>query len=173
MRKPVDKYRHEHQPKQRQIVCLAKQLKALALRQEGMAYDDIAKEVGYNSYQACHKAVMTALHNTLAEPANELRTLEAQRLDKMMQSVWKRCIGYAKPDGTIFPPQPELIDSVLKIMARRAKMLGLDAPEKHDHTSDGKALKGYAPSILPSLWRGEETVAATPVTINVDLAKES
>jgi hypothetical protein len=103
--------------------------KALALRRAGATFAQIARQVGYAEEGAAHKAVMSAIKATLREPAEEVRTLEVERLDRLMLGVWQRAI-----DG-----KSEAIDRVLKIMDRRARLLGLDAPRKLAATDpDGK-----------------------------------
>jgi len=59
---------------------------------------------------------MTALKDTLREPAQELRDLEAERLDTMQESIWEKT----------GPEKMGAIDRLLRIMERRAKLLGLD-----------------------------------------------
>lgn len=52
--------------------------------------------------------------------ADEVRTLELERLDKFLLALWDK----------IEQGDPIAIDRGLKIMDRRAKYLGLDAPVK-------------------------------------------
>jgi hypothetical protein len=61
-----------------------------------------------------------------------VRRLELERLDALLAVLWPLAVA-AQPDQYA-------IDRVLAIMARRARYLGLDAPEKKDVTSDGKPL---------------------------------
>jgi hypothetical protein len=65
-----------------------------------------------------YDAVMGALDATLREPAESVRKLEVERLDRLMLGVWTRAVG----------GESESIDRVLKIMDRRSKLLGLAAP---------------------------------------------
>lgn len=83
-----------------------------------MGFDDIAHELGYSHPSGAHKAVLTALQRTLKEPADEYRNLELTRLDEMLKATW----------GAAQRGVPQAVDRVLKIMERRAKYLGLDAP---------------------------------------------
>jgi hypothetical protein len=116
---------------QRAIDAQANKLKALELRKAGKSYDEIAKELGYRSKSGAHNAVMSALKKTLQEPANELRKLEVERLDAMLADLWE-----SKKENT---------DRILRIMERRAKLLGLDAPTKIAPT-DPTGEKTYDPS---------------------------
>lgn len=61
---------------------------------------------------------MKALKDTLREPAEELRGLEAERLD-MLQEALSDNVEPDK-DGLL------VVDRLLRIMERRAKLLGLD-----------------------------------------------
>jgi hypothetical protein len=63
---------------------------------------------------------MAALKATLQEPADELRKMELERLDRLLLAVW----------GQAAKGNQGGIDRALKIMERRAKLLGLDAPTK-------------------------------------------
>lgn len=101
-------------------------LKALELRAESKTFREIAEELGYNSPQAAHKAVTTALKDTIREPAEQVRTLELIRLDKMFELHY---INAQAGDG--FATQ-----NALRIMERRSRLLGLDAPTETKGTLD-------------------------------------
>ena len=101
------------------------------MRIAGATFDQIAEALGYRGRCGAHKSVTAALRKTLQEPADELRTLEAERLDRLMLATWQAATG-----GEL-----DAIDRVLKIMARRARLLGLDAPDRTDITSGGERLE--------------------------------
>src|ERR1051326_2943656 len=61
----------------------AKAEAALQLRIQGMTYRAINQVLGFTSSSAAHKAVTKLLQNSPPEPAEELRTLEAERLDDL------------------------------------------------------------------------------------------
>jgi hypothetical protein len=96
-----------------------KQRRALELRKAGVTLARIAQELGYKDASGAYRAICTALDRTLREPADAVRDLELERLDKMLFSLELRLI-----DGDV-----QAIDRALKIMDRRAKYLGLDAPQ--------------------------------------------
>lgn len=105
---------------QRELEANEKQRQALELRKGGVSYAAIATRLGYRGASGAWHAVRAALRKTLQEPADELRQLELERLDGML-------LGIA--------PQVSrgnfgAIDRALKIMERRARLLGLDAPVK-------------------------------------------
>jgi hypothetical protein len=98
--------------------------KAIQLRIAGKSYDEIARILNYNSPQAVSKAVLKALRDIPKEKAEELRTVENQRLDALQDGVWPRATF-----GDV-----EAVMAMLKLMERRAKLNGLDMPTKVAHT---------------------------------------
>lgn len=96
----------------------ARALKATAMRLAGARYDDIAQALGYNSRQAAHDAVRRVLIDLPDESPEQVKRLEASRLDRMQQALWAQALT----------GNQSAIDRVLRIMERRAKLLGIDAP---------------------------------------------
>jgi hypothetical protein len=102
--------------RQQEVDTNEKHRQALELRKAGVAYAVIAERLGYKTESGAWRAVMSALKKTLREPADELRKLEAERLD----GLWLAIISMAKAGNL------GAIDRALKIQDRRAKLLGLD-----------------------------------------------
>lgn len=102
---------------QQQISAVERQRQALELRKRGMSYSDIAAAIGYKSPSGAHQAVAHALKKTLREEADGLREMEAERLDALLDAVWDKAMRGNK----------DAVDRVLRIMERRARLLGLDA----------------------------------------------
>lgn len=100
-----------------------RQAAALELRLAGQEYAAIADELGYANKSGAYKAVQNALTAIIREPAEQLVTLEVARLDAMLRAVWKRIVGKGELGA---------IDRALKIMERRARLLGLDKPIEFD-----------------------------------------
>lgn len=124
--------------------------KALELRMEGKTFSVIAQEAGYNSPQAAHDAVKRALDATLREPADRLRALELERLDVLWQ------IQYLNAQAG----DVQAMAACMKIMERRAKLLGLDAAVKAEVTgADGQPLT-VAPPVLNIVIDGDRKDAA-------------
>ena len=92
----------------------------MELRGQGWTWQRIADEVGYASASACKTAFDNAIKRTMQPVADEVRTLELERLDRFLSYLWDK----------IEQGDPIAIDKGLKIMDRRAKYLGLDAPIK-------------------------------------------
>jgi len=93
---------------------------AVKLRMGGATYEEIGASMGITA-MAAYKAVKRALARVITktnEDASELRTLELQRLDKLLLALWGRAV---KGDDAA-------VDRVLRVMERRAKLRGLDAP---------------------------------------------
>lgn len=122
------------------IDATEKQRQALELRKAGATFEQIAKQLDYATHVGAMKAVKSALKKVLREPAEELRQMEVERLDALMLPLWKQA-----RDGN-----QGAVDRILKIMERRAKLLGLDAPVKQEH-SGTIGIKGYA-IVSPDDW---------------------
>lgn len=105
----------------------------LDLRRAGATFDDIATQAGYADPSGAWQAYRRAIGRTLTEAhADEQRELEAARLDSLQQAIWDRAIAGDLP----------AVNGVLRIMERRARLLGLDAPARsqvhHEHAdADG------------------------------------
>ena len=67
-------------------------------------------------------AVESALHKTLIEPAEELRTLYTERLNAILTICWPQMLS-----GDL-----KAVETVLKVLDRIANLHGLDAPAKLD-----------------------------------------
>jgi hypothetical protein len=102
------------------IEAKEKAARALELRKEGKTFEEIAAETGYSSRQAAYDAVKRAMSALTREPATELLELELARLDTMWGA------HYIKAQrGDV-----QALAACMRIMERRAKLLGLDAPDK-------------------------------------------
>lgn len=89
-----------------------------------MNYTQIGEKLGCARSTAC-RYVLSELENLAdkcREEAAQVRDLELQRLDALY------LVAYAEVEGGNVPA----IDRCLRIMERRAKLLGLDAAEKVD-----------------------------------------
>lgn len=104
----------------RKATVAEKQRQALELRRSGYTYEMIARALGYSDRSLAARAVKSALKEIIREPAEEVLQLELGRLDGMLRGILD-----AAETGDV-----QAIDRALKIMDRRAKYLGLDAPTK-------------------------------------------
>jgi hypothetical protein len=113
----------------RRIRTTEKTLRALELRKRGMNYTQIGEKLGCARSTAC-RYVLSELENLAdkcREEAAHVRDLELQRLDDLYLIAYRAII-----DGNDLAG----IDRCLRIMERRAKLLGLDAAEKVEHSGD-------------------------------------
>jgi len=118
-----------------------KAAKALELRMEGKTFDEIAEEVGYAGRQGAHDAVIRSLKEITREPAEELLKLDLERLDKMFG------VHYLNAQAG----DPQALAACMKIMERRAKLLGLDAPVKQEVQQTGGVVVVGA-TMTPEEW---------------------
>lgn len=114
---------------QRIIRGRERELKALEMRKAGATFEQIGNALGITP-QGAHRAVKRALRRIIEksdEAAEEIRRLELERLDAMLLALWPQA-----KRGNL-----GAVDRILRIMERRAKLLGLDAPKAVDITTDG------------------------------------
>lgn len=113
---------------------LQRQLQALELRKQGLTYRDIGDKLSI-SYQQAHNDVNAELKRLAAltlDCAEELRQLELERLDMLIKGL--------EPMARV--GNPGAVTAYLRVMERRAKLLGLDAPVRQEVTgADGGALE--------------------------------
>ncbi len=114
-------------------------LRALMMREQGAKYRQIAEAMGLPSVSQAHDLVSEAfaeLHDKVLESAENLKTIELNRLDdylyKLTMKLSRQTINIALPNGTtqdVPNPDERTIETLLKVMEKRSKLLGLDAPE--------------------------------------------
>src|SRR6266542_3076396 len=120
----------EHKTSERFLAAHDRQLRALELRKKGRDYRYIATSLEYAGPSGAYQAVMTALKETLREPADEVRKLELDRLDAMLTAIWPLALA----------PDLKAQEQVLRLMDRRARYLGLDSPIRVDIEHDIRVL---------------------------------
>lgn len=114
----------EHRPIGEAEGMEARRTQALALRIAGATYREIAKALAVCP-QTAYTDVQTeleALDKLKAERAERLRDLEVERCDKLTMALWPRA---QQGDA-------QAVNSLVRVMDRRAKLLGLDVPQKVD-----------------------------------------
>lgn len=112
----------------------------LELRRAGYTFQEIVTrhpELGYRSASNAVQDAQRALHKLVDEPARDVLALELSRLNALTQGLWK-----AARSG-----DEKAVDRVLRVMERRAKLLGLDYA---DRNTDAQGVDG-AKSLLADL----------------------
>jgi hypothetical protein len=100
------------------------------MRCAGKPYHEIAKAIGRSSPSAAYKAVRRALDRVeadIAQGAIKLRAQQSARIDELLIAIWEKAIGVRDELGNrVTQPDLRAVDRVIKLLERRAKLLGLD-----------------------------------------------
>jgi hypothetical protein len=127
--------------------------KVYELRIQGFTFDQIAMEVGFNGPSGAWQAYERIKNEMIFESVDEARRLELMRLDELQFSLWDRAINGDLPAA----------NCVLRIMDRRAKLLGLDKPEKVEVNKwdfTGEDIEGEVQKIVTMMNEREEQFVA-------------
>ena len=116
----------KRRPTPHNVEVTDKERQALELRKAGASFDAIARQLGWADKSGAYRAVTRALAAVLNEDAEDLRALDAERLDRLLLAVWKPALD---GDGKAW-------DRALRLLDQRARLLGLNAPTQ-------VALKGH------------------------------
>jgi len=103
----------------RRIEARERSARALELRKQGYTFEQIASALGYRGRQGAFESVMSALREEIREPAAELRSLDLERMDALWRAQYPAAVA-----GDVVA-----LNACLRILERRAKLLGLDAKE--------------------------------------------
>ncbi len=116
------------------ITLTAKERKitAVSMRKSGATFATIGAALGVSEAQA-HRYVTGALRELAeqtSETAQELRVLEAERLDALLSGLWVK----ATAGDTL------AVNAALRIMERRARLFGLDTLPQPPESSEPTAI---------------------------------
>jgi hypothetical protein len=131
-----------------------KEIRVLELRRVGLTWSRIAEEVGYADHTGAYAAYKRAIKRTMQQPADELRDQEVDRLDRLQVAVWPSAM---KGDT-------RAILTIIRLMERRAKLLGLDKPIKIEQeitTWDGNDTIDRAVRELAALLTADNATGAS------------
>lgn len=109
--------------KAQQAFTAERRAKAIRMKINGSTYTEIADELGYSSRGSACSDVRRALEKHVIEEGLAVeawRELELARLDVLQKAIWPEAM-----EGS-----PRAIETALKILDRRAKLLGLDSAIK-------------------------------------------
>jgi hypothetical protein len=107
---------------------LERERQVLELRKAGATFRAIGQQVGFNDSRA-HAFYKRAMRGIIVDDVEDIRALETERLDAMLLVCWaKACEG-----------DLGAVDRVLRVMERRARLLGLDAEGPVDQVAISSA----------------------------------
>jgi len=117
-----------------------KEREIVELRTEGYVWREIAERVNMST-AGVYKAYNRAMTRVIAPSIEEHRELEMDRLDNLQRTYWQPAVN-----GNL-----RAADFVLRVIDKRAKLLGLDAPMKvqaevvtYDGTDLDREVERYA-----------------------------
>lgn len=99
---------------------IEREAEVLKLRRGGLTFDLIAQKLGFANASGAHKAYANACKRIIRADVEELRGTELDRLDVAQSALWNKVLG-----GEV-----SAVMALLKIMERRARLLGLDMPAR-------------------------------------------
>lgn len=102
------------------VEVIERERKVLEMRRGGLTFDLIAKRLGYSGASGAFNAYQTACKRILVPEVDNLRLIETERLDIAQSAIWSNVLR-----GDV-----QSIITLLKIMERRARLLGLDMPTR-------------------------------------------
>lgn len=115
--------------------------KVIHLRLQGYSFSEIAASSGISktrAYQIVQEYIQE-YRKDHAESIEQMVELDSQRMDNLMRALWTRFNDGETPAAGL----------ILKLLERRAKMLGFDAPEKKTIDASYKAYVGFNPDEWP------------------------
>lgn len=145
--KPPPAARSSASKAQQEAVVRERHALALEMRKFGYSYEQIAEHFETTPASA-RGLVKTALEHAIKEPGQEVIDMELQRLDQLYRAAF----------GAVANGDTSAVNQCLSIMQRRAKYLGLDAPDKKEVTGKNggplelaSSLKGLSDEDLASI----------------------
>lgn len=115
----------------KRIAVQRRRAEALILRGQGLTYARIANALGYSSAGEARKQVLIAFDGIVDEPAQELRTLQLERLNSLLTVAWK-----VTTEPTASPAaQLRAINSAMGIIDQISNLTGLVSARPHTTSS--------------------------------------
>lgn len=111
---------------------------ALDMRYARSTYQAIADKLYNGNKPQAFRDIQKAIAELTKESAEEVRAQEVELLDAMARGLRKRALG----------GDDKAVASMLRLMERRAKYLGLDAPAQTQLTAEGFNIM-VNPDLLP------------------------
>lgn len=104
---------------------LEREAKAVALKAAGATYAEVGRVLGTDRSNAA-KIVRRALEREHSEAVALMRQVEGERLDRLQRGLWLQAT-----QGDV-----QAAMGVLRVMERRARLFGLDAPARVQVTTE-------------------------------------
>jgi hypothetical protein len=121
---------------------IEKEQEVVKLRRGGLTWDLIGERVGL-SPSGAQKAFDRSLARVVKDDIEAIRALETERLDLAQSAIWGKVLQGDNPS----------IANLLRIMERRARLLGIDQPIRQQievAVYDGNAVRTELERILAS-----------------------
>ena len=132
--------------RRRSLATRENDARALEFRRRGLSYEQISAQMEWRSPSSAHESVQRALADSAREASEEVRQIEAARLDELTRTLMRVLATkhyvvsvasgvVAKHPETGQPlqddaPVIQAVAGLVRISERRAKLLGLDAPAR-------------------------------------------
>jgi hypothetical protein len=138
---------------------LDKENQIVELRRAGVTWKVIAERTGYASASGAYNAYQRIAERLIRPGLEEYRDLELERLDRLQVAVWGKAVT-----GDI-----RALDSVLRIIDRRTRILGLEAPKEVNlkaevTTYDRNTIDAEVYRLVTLLDGGAQGALAAPVS---------
>lgn len=119
------RYRGGSAQREAQVAKIERQWQALEQHCAGKSIREISQAMGlhYHTVSGYIRDAIAVLQEHNIEKADQLRSIQSLQLDQLFASLW--------PDRA----EPKVAAQILRILERRAKLYGLDAPVRHEHRS--------------------------------------
>ena len=136
---------------------LEREAEVLRLRRIGLTFDLIAKQLGYSHASGAHKAYVNACNRIVRSDVEQLRNEEQDRLDIAQTAIWA---GVQRGDVPS-------VTALIRIMERRARLLGLDMPTKSQievTNTDANTIDAEVARLVQLLSGGKTSTLDTPTS---------
>lgn len=136
---------------------LEREAQVLKLRRIGFTFDLIAKELGYAHASGAQKAYANACKRIVYSDVTEIRKEEQDRLDIAQTAIWQGVLRGDVPSVT----------ALIRIMERRARLLGLDMPTKQQievTNTDGNTIDREVARLVALLDSGTPRTVDAPIS---------
>lgn len=136
---------------------IERERQVLELRRGGLTFDLIAKKLDYSHASGAHKAYVNACNRIIVSDVVEIRAIETDRLDIAQSAIW----------GAVIRGEIPAVIALLKIMERRARLLGLDAPTRAQievTTYDSATIDGEVARLVALLDNGKTRELDSPIS---------